>query len=77
MAKANADIRAELKAKNIPVYAVADVLRVHENTVFAVYVMNFRSRRSRSLSKLLTDFQSRTKTINFMEVFKNELHNLH
>lgn len=34
MVKANADIRAELKGKKIPVYAVADVLGVHENTVF-------------------------------------------
>lgn len=34
MTKANADIRAELKAKSIPVYAIADVLGVHENTVF-------------------------------------------
>lgn len=34
MTKANADIRAELKAKNVPVYAVADVMGVHENTVF-------------------------------------------
>lgn len=34
MVKANADIRAELKGKKIPVYAIADVLGVHENTVF-------------------------------------------
>ena len=34
MLKANADIRAELKGKKIPVYAVADMLGVHENTVF-------------------------------------------
>ncbi|MCM1133882.1 MAG: hypothetical protein NC340_10485 [Ruminococcus flavefaciens] len=34
MTKANTDIRAELKAKNVPVYAVADVMGVHENTLF-------------------------------------------
>ena len=34
MTKANADIRAELKARNIPVYAIADVMGVHENTLF-------------------------------------------
>lgn len=34
MMKANADIRAELKNKRIPVYAIADVMGVHENTVF-------------------------------------------
>lgn len=34
MTKANLDIRAELKEKQIPVYAVADVMGVHENTVF-------------------------------------------
>lgn len=34
MTKANADIRTELKAKGIPVYAVADVMGVHENTLF-------------------------------------------
>lgn len=34
MTKANADIRAELKAKSVPAYAVADVMGVHENTLF-------------------------------------------
>lgn len=34
MKKANEDIRAMLKEKKIPVYAVADVMGVHENTVF-------------------------------------------
>lgn len=34
MIKANADIRAELKNKKVPVYAIADVMGVHENTVF-------------------------------------------
>lgn len=34
MTKANADIREELKNKRIPVYAIADVMGVHENTVF-------------------------------------------
>ena len=34
MSKANADIRKMLKEKQIPVYAVAAVMGVHENTVF-------------------------------------------
>ena len=34
MPKANADIREMLKEKQIPVYAVAAVMGVHENTVF-------------------------------------------
>ena len=34
MSKANADIREMLKEKQIPVYAVAAVMGVHENTVF-------------------------------------------
>ena len=34
MPKANAEIRAMLKEKQIPVYAVAAVMGIHENTVF-------------------------------------------
>lgn len=34
MELANQDIRAILKAKKVPVYAVAAVMGVHENTVF-------------------------------------------
>ncbi|MBR3422814.1 MAG: hypothetical protein IKG98_12265 [Ruminococcus sp.] len=34
MSKANADIRSLMKEKQIPVYAVAHVMGVHENTVF-------------------------------------------
>lgn len=34
MPKANAEIRAMFKEKQIPVYAVAAVLGVHENTIF-------------------------------------------
>ena len=34
MSKANADIREFLKEKQIPVYAVAKVMGVHENTIF-------------------------------------------
>lgn len=34
MSKANADIREMFKEKQIPVYAVAAVMGVHENTVF-------------------------------------------
>lgn len=34
MSKANSEIRALLKEKQIPVYAVAAVMGVHENTVF-------------------------------------------
>ncbi len=34
MPKANTEIRAMLKEKQIPVYAVAAVMGVHENTVF-------------------------------------------
>lgn len=34
MKKANEDIRTMLKEKKIPVYAVADVLGVHDNTLF-------------------------------------------
>lgn len=34
MTKANTDIREAMRIKKVPVYAVADVLGVHENTVF-------------------------------------------
>lgn len=34
MTKANSDIRAMMKEKNVPAYAVGAVMGVHENTVF-------------------------------------------
>lgn len=34
MTKANTDIREEMRTKKVPVYAVADVMGVHENTLF-------------------------------------------
>ena len=34
MTKANTDIREAMRTKKVPVYAVADVMGVHENTLF-------------------------------------------
>lgn len=34
MTKANIDIREAMRTKKVPVYAVADVMGVHENTLF-------------------------------------------
>ncbi len=34
MTKANADIRAMMREKKVPVYAVGAVMGVHENTIF-------------------------------------------
>lgn len=34
MVKANADIRAMMREKKVPVYAIGSVLGVHENTIF-------------------------------------------
>lgn len=34
MTKANADIRALMREKKVPVYAVGAVMGVHENTIF-------------------------------------------
>lgn len=34
MTKANTDIREAMRSKKIPVYAVADVMGIHENTLF-------------------------------------------
>ena len=34
MTKANTDIREAMRTKKVPVYAVADVIGVHENTFF-------------------------------------------
>lgn len=34
MTKANTDIREAMRTKKVPVYAVADVMGIHENTLF-------------------------------------------
>ena len=34
MTKANTDIREAMRTKKVPVYAIADVMGVHENTLF-------------------------------------------
>ena len=34
MTKANTDIREAMRIKKVPVYAIADVMGVHENTLF-------------------------------------------
>ncbi|MDE5620584.1 MAG: hypothetical protein K2I80_08750 [Ruminococcus sp.] len=34
MTKANTDIREAMRTKKVPVYAIADVIGVHENTLF-------------------------------------------
>lgn len=34
MKKANTDIREAMRAKKVPVYAVANIMKIHENTLF-------------------------------------------
>lgn len=63
MTKANADIRAELKAKSIPVYAVADVMGVHENTLFRRLRHELTEQEKQEFVRII-DKLSRTQTTN-------------
>lgn len=63
MTKANADIRAEMKAKSIPVYAVADVMGVHENTLFRRLRHELTEQEKQELVRII-DKLSRTQMTN-------------
>ncbi len=61
MSKANADIREMLKEKQIPVYAVAAVMGVHENTVFRRLRFELSDDEKATFRRIINELASQAK----------------
>lgn len=61
MSKANADIRGMLKEKQIPVYAVAAVMGVHENTVFRRLRFELPDKEKAVFRRIINELASQAK----------------
>ena len=61
MPKANAEIRAMLKEKQIPVYAVAAVMGVHENTVFRRLRFELSADEKAEFIRIINELASQAK----------------
>ncbi len=64
MIKANADIRAELKNKKVPVYAVADVMGVHENTVFRRLRYELPEQDKQTFRRIINELSAQNEAVN-------------
>lgn len=64
MIKANADIRAELKNKKVPVYAVADVMGVHENTVFRRLRYELTEQDKQTFKRIINELSAQNESKN-------------
>lgn len=64
MTKANSDIRAELKSKRIPVYAIADVMGVHENTVFRRLRHELPEQDKQTFRRIINELSSQNEATN-------------
>ena len=64
MTKANLDIRAELKNKKIPVYAVADVIGVHENTVFRRLRYELPEQDKQTFKRIINELSKQNEAAN-------------
>lgn len=53
MKKSNVEIRAMLKEKQIPVYAVAAAMGVHENTVFRLLRFELPAEKKAELMRII------------------------
>lgn len=62
MSKANADIRALLKEKQIPVYAVAHVMGVHENTIFRRLRFELTKAEKAEFTRVINALAERSET---------------
>lgn len=62
MIKANADIRAELKNKKVPVYAIADVMGVHENTVFRRLRYELSEQDKQTLRRIINELSAQNES---------------
>lgn len=61
MTKANTEIRAMLKEKQIPVYAVAAVMGVHENTVFRKLRFELPEDEKATFRRIINELASQAK----------------
>ncbi|MBR1431940.1 MULTISPECIES: hypothetical protein [Ruminococcus] len=61
MPKANTEIRAMLKEKQIPVYAVAAVMGVHENTVFRRLRFELPDDEKATFRRIINELASQAK----------------
>lgn len=64
MVKANADIRAELKNKKVPVYAIADVMGVHENTVFRRLRFELSAEEKQTFRRIIDELSEQNEAAN-------------
>ncbi|MBO5507425.1 MAG: hypothetical protein J6A00_06645 [Bacteroides sp.] len=64
MTKANADIRAELKSKKVPVYAIADVMGVHENTVFRRLRHELTEQDKQTFRRIINELSAQNEATN-------------
>ena len=64
MTKANLDIRAELKNKKIPVYAVADVMGVHENTFFRRLRYELPEQDKQTFKRIINELSAKNEAAN-------------
>lgn len=58
MQKANGELRAELKAANIPLWRIAEKLGVHENTVIRRMRTELSSENLQAFKKALTEIKA-------------------
>lgn len=64
MIKANADIRAELKNKKVPVYAIADVMGVHENTIFRRLRFELPEQDKQTFRRIINELSAQNEAAN-------------
>jgi len=63
MKLANSEIRALMREKRIPVYAVAAVLGVHENTVFRKLRVELPEKDKTEFKRIINELSARNTTI--------------
>lgn len=61
MTKANSDIRAMMKERKVPVYAIADALGVHENTVFRRLRYELPERDKQTFKRIINDLSAQNE----------------
>lgn len=61
MSKANTDIREMLRKKQIPVYAVAAVMGVHENTVFRRLRYELPDKEKATFRRIINELANQAK----------------
>lgn len=64
MTKSNADIRSLLKERKVPVYAIADAMGVHENTVFRRLRYELPERDKQTFKRIINDLSAQNEAAN-------------